>query len=406
MLAHPGCERDVVGPQGRVVAPLPQPCGLGLRADVEQADCDRAELPGRGCREDLAGGYRITRQQQVPALGLKLDRALDGHFGRSLSPLEIRHRGYGDEVTQLNALDLGGQRRCDRGAHGRFAGATRTCHQQQHRADELSYLVAVDLVSLRRRIEAVVRTTLADRGIEVRRAGKGVRRTLPAVLAHYRELGFQPATVIDVGVGPGTPEIYQAFPDARLVMVEPLEEWRGQLELIRAERDAELVIAAAGPQAGEVEIAVHRVPTLSSMLGARPGDSDEPPRRTVPMVRLDDLQRDLGLRGPFLVKVDVEGGELEVLAGATELLKQSDLVLLEVSFFELVGGAPLFHDVVGWMHDYGFVVSELYNGHNRPLDGALAQLDVAFVQEHGRFRRESAYGTPAQHDALYQAWGY
>jgi hypothetical protein len=51
------------------------------------------------------------------------------------------------------------------------------------------------------------------------------------------------------------------------------------------------------------------------------------------------------------------------------------------------------------------VVGELYNGHNRLLDGALAQLDVAFVEEHGRFRREHAYATAAQADALYRGWG-
>jgi FkbM family methyltransferase len=226
------------------------------------------------------------------------------------------------------------------------------------------------------------------------------------VLAHYNELGLQPRTVIDVGVGPGTPDIYSAFPDARLVLVEPLEEWHAHLESLRSTHDIELVIAAAGPSRGEIELAVHRVPTLSSMLGVRPDDAADPQRRTVPMVRLDDLREELNLGGPLVLKVDVEGGELEVLKGAEEVLGDTELVLLEVSFFELVGGAPQFHDVVGWMHAHGFVVSDLYNGHNRPLDGALAQMDAAFVQEHGRFRGRHAYGTRAQNDALYRSWGY
>jgi FkbM family methyltransferase len=246
---------------------------------------------------------------------------------------------------------------------------------------------------------------LAARGFELRRTKTGVRRTLPAVLAHYRQLGLAPATVIDVGVAAGTPELYQAFPGARLILVEPLVEWRQQLEDAHRERNTEVVIAAAGPEAGETEISVHRVLACSSVLGARSGDDADPERRTVPVVRLDEIARERDLAGPLVVKVDVEGAELQVLAGAHTVLEDTELVLLEVSLFELIPGAPQFHDVVAWMQEHGFVVADLYNGHNRPLDGALAQLDVAFVQQDGRFRRDHAYATAEQADALYRSWG-
>ena len=121
------------------------------------------------------------------------------------------------------------------------------------------------------------------------------------------------------------------------------------------------------------------------------------------MVRLDDA---ITRPGPYVLKADVEGGEIGVLNGAPQILTQSELVLLEVSFFELVEDMPQFHDVVACMHEHGFVVADLYNGQNRPLDGALAQMDVAFVQEGGRFRQEHQYATPAQADALYRQWHY
>jgi FkbM family methyltransferase len=224
-------------------------------------------------------------------------------------------------------------------------------------------------------------------------------------LAHYRRLGLAPATVIDVGVGPGTPELYAGFPQARLMLVEPLEEFRGDLEALARDRPAHLVIAAAGPKTGEIEIAVHWARVCSSMLGSRRGDGEQP-TRSVPMVRIDDLVTEHKLPGPFLVKVDVEGAELEVLKGALETLRETEIVLLEASLFELVPGSPLLHDVVAWMQSHGFVIGDLYNGHNRPLDGSLAQLDIAFVQEQGRFRRHHAYATPAQASELYRSWGY
>ncbi len=124
------------------------------------------------------------------------------------------------------------------------------------------------------------------------------------------------------------------------------------------------------------------------------------------MVRVDDIASERGLAGPFVVKVDVEGGELDVLSGALEVLRTTELVLLEVSLFELIPGAPQFHDVVSWMHDHGFVAADFFDAHNRPLDGALARMDVAFVQADGRFRQSHSYGTSEQLDALYTSWGF
>jgi len=260
------------------------------------------------------------------------------------------------------------------------------------------------LASLRTRLRARAVTTLASRGIEIHRT-RGVRRTLPAVLGHYRGLGFEPNVVFDVGVGPGTPELYEAFPDARLVLVEPLEEWRRHFEWVERQRVTDTIIAAAGSAPGEVEIFVDRAPWCSSIFGGLRGDDADGVRRSVPVVRLDDVARERDLVGPFVVKVDVEGAELEVLSGALDVLRATDLVLMEVSLFEFTRGAPQFHDVVSWMHDHGFVVADLFDAYNRLLDGALARMDVAFVQEEGRFRQSHSYGTSEQLDALYASWG-
>jgi FkbM family methyltransferase len=265
----------------------------------------------------------------------------------------------------------------------------------------------MDTATLIRRAAFAGRRALAARGIEIRRTDSGRRRTMDAVIAHYRRLGLAPTTVIDVGVAAGTPLLYEGFRDAELLLVEPLEEWRGQMEAATAGRRAptHVTIAAAGAQAGEIEIAVHRAPVCSSMLGQRLGDSDQP-RRTVPLQRLDDIAQRAGVRGPYVIKADVEGAELEVLKGAPRLLAETELVLLEVSLFAHIDGAPQFADVVAWMREHGFVVGDFYDGHNRPLDDSLAIIDIAFVQEAGRFRREHAYATAAQADELYRSWGY
>jgi len=247
-----------------------------------------------------------------------------------------------------------------------------------------------------------LRSFLRWRGIEVRRAGSGPRRSLGEVLDHLAGLGLRPGTVVDVGVALGTAGLYDRFRGARLLLVEPLREYEAKLR----ELGGEYVLAAAGAHAGEIEINVHPVGALSTVVGERRGDDIAVERRTVPVVRVDDLVRERGLPGPYVLKADVEGHELAVVEGAEGILDATEVVLLEVSLFQLVEGAPLLHDVVAAMKDRGFVAYDVYNGHLRPADGALAQLDVAFVREDGRFRVHQDYATPAQAAALYRSWGY
>src|SRR3954469_5787986 len=254
--------------------------------------------------------------------------------------------------------------------------------------------------------EAVKR--LADRaGVEVRRKDSGVRRTPEAVLAHVKRLGFSPATVIDVGVAYGTPELYDAFPEARFLLVDPLEEYAPAIDQIVGRlRSAEWVRAAAGPEPGSITINVNRAPALSSTLGHWKGQDDGGTPREVPVVRIDDLVAERSLPGPYVVKADVEGTELRVLEGATRVLSGTELVLLEVNLFQFLPGQPQLHDVVAFMKERGFVTYDFYGGPVRLLADALAMTHTAFVREGGVFRRSHDFATEQQARQMYEGWGF
>lgn len=256
------------------------------------------------------------------------------------------------------------------------------------------------------RLKQTARATLARAGIEVRRTNAGgPRRTVTSVLAHARALGVNPASLLDVGVAAGTPDLYAAFPGVPLLLVEPLAEHEPHLQRWCAQRPGSAyAITAAGPQRGSLEIAVHRVPALSSVLGDREGGTM--PRRTVPVTPLDDLVAAHAMPRPHVLKIDVEGAELHVLQGASDTLQHTELVLLEVSFFRFVPGGAQLADVIAWMQAHGWSAYDVYQGDIRPLDGALAQLDIAFARDDGPLRADHRYATEAQLDALYRRWGY
>ena len=246
---------------------------------------------------------------------------------------------------------------------------------------------------------------LLARGIEVTRRG-GLRRSLGAVLDNAKRVGLEPGTVVDVGVGYGTPGLYEAFPGARVLLIEPIaDRFDGAVDRIVGRHGAEHVAAAAGAEPGTTTITVHRAPEMSSTLGAWTGDRDGE-RRAVPVVRVDDAVRERSLPGPYVLKVDVEGAELAVLDGAAEVLAASDLVLLEVRFFEFLPGAAQLHDVVPYMAERGFVAYDLYGGNLRLGDGALALVNLAFVKEDGRFRRDQSFGSAEEVDRMVRELGY
>jgi FkbM family methyltransferase len=242
-------------------------------------------------------------------------------------------------------------------------------------------------------VKAVIKQMLRAVGYDIVRA-KAWRRTQGDILEHIIGLGFRPRTVIDVGVGNGTPWLYGHFREANLLLVEPLHEFELALEGIAREHRAQYTLAAAGATPGTTTINLR--PDWMETSSAYASPVYDQPRytspRTVPMVTLDELCAQSNFAGPYLIKADAEGAELDVLDGARRILEETELVFLEVSFFELFAGAPQFYDVVRYMKKRGFVVYDIAAGHQRPLDGALVQTDVAFVKENGMFRRSNALG--------------
>lgn len=87
----------------------------------------------------------------------------------------------------------------------------------------------------------------------------------------------------------------------------------------------------------------------------------------------------IDLSRPVLMKIDVQGFELEVLRGIGDL-SQIDLIYVELSFIELYLGQPLFDDVSEFLAGHGFKLRGAFN--QVLVDGfGPTQLDALFVSE-------------------------
>jgi FkbM family methyltransferase len=244
-------------------------------------------------------------------------------------------------------------------------------------------------VSLRQRATRTLDRLLEPLGLEIKRrvTGGPRRTTMHSALRRLRALGFRPETVLDVGVATGTAALYETFPEARHVLVEPLHEFEDDLKRIVAGlARADYVLAAASDRPGEVRLNVasnafltsrrRRLDAEVAALGAQ---------RTVPAITLDEIWRSRALRGPSLLKIDVEGDELAVLAGAPEVLRSCQYLIVEVQIHRFVDGAPGLDVVLARAAELGFALDDLLELGHGPR-GNLDVLDAAFVPVAGWLR--------------------
>jgi FkbM family methyltransferase len=93
--------------------------------------------------------------------------------------------------------------------------------------------------------------------------------------------------------------------------------------------------------------------------------------------RLDTQLRSEEVLRPSMLKIDVQGGELGVLQGASELLDVIDHIYLEVSFIELYENQPLFAETDTFLRSYGYSLRGIANGHVSRALGPL-QADALY----------------------------
>jgi FkbM family methyltransferase len=178
---------------------------------------------------------------------------------------------------------------------------------------------------------------LLERGWLIRRAERtGGWETSRAYWdpAYLKPLNFHPATVVDVGVGLGTAPLYEAFPKAYLVMVEPLSEFNIAIQSILADRcGVHVPMALGAAQCRRTKFVEPRHILGSSFYerceAERTGDMRT--AREVEGTTLDAMVEALRFPAPYGLKLDTEGAEIEILGNATKCLRDTLFVIAEVS---------------------------------------------------------------------------
>jgi FkbM family methyltransferase len=215
-------------------------------------------------------------------------------------------------------------------------------------------------------------------------------------LRRLRTLGFIPEGILDIGAYEGAwmRMAKTVFPESKVLMVEAQPEKEPLLSAAcKAYNGSVKYLITLLGQSNQEAVPFFQMRTQFGSTGSSVYEEQvtlegRPLDRQIvalKMIRLDDLPASHSARHFQLIKLDVQGAELDVLSGGSRILHGAEAVLLEVSFVEYNKGAPQFADVVAFMNAKGFVVFDILDCYREKRD-ILIQSDILFVRKDSPLR--------------------
>ena len=180
----------------------------------------------------------------------------------------------------------------------------------------------------------------------------------------------------------------KAYPEATVYLIEPLEEMEDKLkQFCRDFPKSKYFLNGAGAKEENLLLTLSGVLEGANFLENKSNHlRSVNKQREVKIITIDSLIEKKEIEIPDMVKLDIQGFELEALKGASLLFGKTEVFILEVSFFEFIKGTPIFSDVIRFMSDRGYEAYDFPSFLRRPFDNALGQIDICFVKRNGYLR--------------------
>lgn len=196
-------------------------------------------------------------------------------------------------------------------------------------------------------------------------------------------LGFYPKHVLDVGANRGnwTRTALRHFPDAHYTLVEPQDHLKSHIQDI-LDRGCKIqwINAGASDRSGNMPMSLsHRDDSSTFVLADRYGHATGSRQTTVPVKTLNEIVSSSGTPPPEMVKIDAEGFDLKVLAGASGLLGKTDIFLVEAVVCGNYENSAA--EVIKFMVNAGYQLIDITDLNRSPKHGVLWLCELAFLRK-------------------------
>jgi len=250
--------------------------------------------------------------------------------------------------------------------------ATRTAHS--HRGPLMNLL----LTRIRKLLHALASAS-GRRALQFGVAAS-IEHDLALGHVHYQ-------TVLDVGANVGQFALFarERYPGAKIFSFEPLEDcWGIFARIFSKDKQVQLFRYGVGPADIDVAMNVTNENDSSSILAPAATQVEVfgtavSKTKKVQLRRLASILPSDQISAPALLKIDVQGFELDVLKGCEEQLNRFETIYVEASYVELYRGQALAGEVIEFLRQRGFDLRGVFNQHVDPTRGPL-QADLLFKQ--------------------------
>jgi len=212
-----------------------------------------------------------------------------------------------------------------------------------------------------------------------------IRHHVMAGVEHRPVLDRKLSTLVDIGANRGQFALAaRAYSGARVFSFEPFPGAASIFkEVFGADPEVKLHTAAVGESAGKTLLHVSALDDSSSLLPIGDAQSEVFPGThevgtlEVEVNTLDGFIKSEDIIRPAMLKLDVQGYELQCLKGCRSLIDKFDFIYCECSFVELYRNQKMAGDVIAYLQSLRFNLAGIYN----PLydvKGNCIQADILF----------------------------
>jgi FkbM family methyltransferase len=237
-------------------------------------------------------------------------------------------------------------------------------------------------------VKQLIQSILAKFGFRLVRVNDGPRPSegLDPFFSLLQRLGFAPKHILDVGANRGnwTRAAIKHFPNAHYTLVEPQDHLKSHIQdLLDRGYKIQWINAGAGDRSGSMPMNISpRDDSSTFVLTDRHGQTTGSQRTTVPVKTLNEIVSSSSAPAPEMVKIDAEGFDLHVLAGASALLGKTDIFLVEAVVCGNYENSVA--EIVKFMANAGYRLIDITDLNRSPRHGVLWLCELAFLRIESR----------------------
>ena len=215
----------------------------------------------------------------------------------------------------------------------------------------------------------------------------GVPDTWNSLIRLKNRHNFNPKVIFDIGAykGDWTKMCLKIYPRSKYFLFEPQDYLSKFLNSFQ-NRNIIYENILFGDQNNK-EVKFYQFKTSSSVLKF----GENIPSLKKRTRSLDNYIKENKIEAIDILKVDVQGYELNVLKGAISSLGMIEILIIEISFLEIYEKSPLASRIIKFLDENNFQIFDVVDFKYRPLDNNLFQVDMFFINKKSKIINDKRY---------------